>query len=252
MSRYLVSASWDQVPHLSEAVKAELLASIPPFQRDARSRGIPQLGAGAVYPIALADISVPDFKLPDHWKRAYGLDVGWNWTAVVWGAWDEQNDTVYFYDCYKRGQVEPVVHTEAIRARGAWIPGVCDPAANSANQVDGRKLMDIYRGLGLNIEKAQNAVTAGILETWNRLASGRLKIFASLGPWLAEFALYHRDEQGNIVKNNDHCLDAGRYLLLSGGLRAIMKPDTVQPNPTLDESNLVYRFPDAEHAWLGN
>jgi Terminase RNaseH-like domain len=238
------------VPHLNDAVKADLLASIPLFQRDARSKGIPHLGAGQVYPIATVDITVPDFTVPDHWRRAYGLDVGWNWTAATWGAWDEATDTVYLYACYKRGQVEPVVHTEAIRAHGAWIPGVNDPAAAASNQVDGRKLFDIYRGLGLNIEKADNAVTAGILEMWNRFSSGRLKVFASMGVWFAEFALYHRDEHGKIVKTNDHLLDATRYLVMSGGARAIGKPSTV-PQP-LDEANLVYRFPDAEHAWLGN
>ena len=44
--KYVIMASWDDVPHLTAQAKAELLASIPPYQRDARSRGIPQLGAG--------------------------------------------------------------------------------------------------------------------------------------------------------------------------------------------------------------
>lgn len=43
--------SWDEVPHLSETARNQMLASIPPYQRAARTRGIPSLGAGVIYPI---------------------------------------------------------------------------------------------------------------------------------------------------------------------------------------------------------
>ncbi len=49
--RFVVMASWDDVPHLSQQQKDALWNSIPPFQRDARSKGIPQLGSGAIYPV---------------------------------------------------------------------------------------------------------------------------------------------------------------------------------------------------------
>jgi phage terminase large subunit-like protein len=45
--KFVVQATWDDVPHLSAEAKAELLASIPPYQREARSKGVPQLGSGA-------------------------------------------------------------------------------------------------------------------------------------------------------------------------------------------------------------
>jgi hypothetical protein len=50
--KYTVTAGWDDVPHLSAETKAELFASIPPHHRDARSKGIPVLGRGAIYPVA--------------------------------------------------------------------------------------------------------------------------------------------------------------------------------------------------------
>jgi len=77
MSRYVVMAGWSDVPHLSPEVCADMLASIPPFQRDARSKGIPQLGAGAIYPVPESEIVVKDFVIPRHWPRCGGLDVGW-------------------------------------------------------------------------------------------------------------------------------------------------------------------------------
>jgi hypothetical protein len=42
VSKYLVRATWDE--HLDETAKAELLAAYPSYQRDARTKGIPQLG----------------------------------------------------------------------------------------------------------------------------------------------------------------------------------------------------------------
>ena len=36
----VIQAGWDDVPHLDETEKAALLATTPPFQRDARSGGV--------------------------------------------------------------------------------------------------------------------------------------------------------------------------------------------------------------------
>jgi hypothetical protein len=88
--------------------------------------------------------------------------------------------------------------------------------------VDGRALIDIYGRLGLRLEPAQNAVEAGLTETWNLLVSGRLVVQEHLTNWRSEFRKYHRDEQGRIVKVADHLMDATRYLVLSG--RHAMRP----------------------------
>ena len=65
---------------------------------------------------------------------------------------------------------------------------------------------------------------SGIYEVWQRMSSGRLKVFKSLGNWLSEFRLYRRDEKGRIVKENDHLMDATRYLVMSGIDLAKTKP----------------------------
>lgn len=220
----VVMATWDDVPHLSDKDKADMLAAMPPHMRDARTKGIPALGAGAIYPISEDDITVPDFVVPGHWPRVYALDVGWNNTAAIWGAWDREADIVYLIAEYKRGQCEPAIHAQAVKSRGDWIPGVVDPASAGANQKDGTKLMDVYRGLGLNIQPADNTVEAGILAVWERMSSGRLKAFKSLQAWLAEFRLYRRDEKGRVVKDNDHLMDGMRYLVMSGLQVAKTKP----------------------------
>lgn len=211
----VVSATWDDVPHLSDQVKTELLASIPPFQRDARSKGLPQLGAGAIYPVPESAVVCEPFEIPKHWPRAYGLDVGWNRTAAVFGAYDRETDVAYAYSEHYQGEGEPAVHASAIKARGE-LPGAIDPASRGRSQVDGRQLIELYRAQGLELTEAKNAVEAGIFATWERLCTGRLKIFSTLQHTRAEFRLYRRDERGKVVKENDHAMDALRYFISTG------------------------------------
>ena len=246
----VTTATWDNSPHLTEEAKADLLKDMPPYLRDARTKGIPSLGSGAVYPIPASEIMVQPFAIPDHWPKAYGLDVGWRYTAAAFGAWDEKTDTVFIWDTYKREQAEPVIHAEAVKARGVWIPGVCDPAAESSNQVDGRNLLALYRSLGLNLEPADNAVSSGIFTVWNRFATGRLKVFASCAAFWAEYPLYRRNERGAIVKESDHVVDSLRYLVVSGGPPRATTAPKWQP-PTLAEEHLSYQMPGSDGlAWL--
>jgi hypothetical protein len=237
MSKFVVMATWDDAPHLDEQAKKELWRSIPPFQRDARSKGIPQLGAGAIYPVPESDLVVEPFAIPDHWPRGYGMDVGWNATAAVWGTLDRETDTLYLYHAYKRAQAEPDTHASAIKQPGAWIPGVIDPASRGRSQKDGSQLVQMYKDLGLDLAFAQNAVEAGIYEVWQRMITGRLKVFRALTDWFTEFRIYRRDEKGRVVKEHDHLMDAMRYLVLSGIARMKVKP---RPEPAPEPQYAMY------------
>lgn len=222
--RFLVMASWNDVPHLSREVKDALWAALPPHQREARSKGVPQLGSGAIYPVAESDVVCEPFEIPDYWPRVYALDVGWNRTAAIWLAIDRESQTVYAYSEHYRGQAEPSVHAEAIRARGEWIPGVIDPAARGRSQKDGEQLMQQYQDLGLNLTAADNGVESGIYAVWQRLSGGRLKVFRTLQNWLAEYRVYRRDDKGRVVKSSDHLMDTTRYGVASGLDIACIKP----------------------------
>jgi phage terminase large subunit-like protein len=216
--KYVEICTWDDVPHLSEEEKAKTLANTPPQLRDARSKGIPTVGTGLVYPVDTSLLVVDDFPIPMHYKKLYALDVGWNNTAALWGAWDIDNDIIYIYSEHKQGQAEPIVHAKAIKARGAWIPGEIDPAAQGRSQADGEALFDLYslpepKGCGLKLFPAINAVESGIFTVWERMTTGRVKIFRSCVGLLRELSLYHRNEEGKIVKKNDHLVDDLRYLL---------------------------------------
>lgn len=220
----VITATWDDAPHLSAETRAELYASYPAYQRDARTKGIPQLGSGAIYQIADEDILVKPFEIPEYWPRAYGMDVGWNRTAAIWGARDDESGIVYLYSEHYRAHDEPHIHSKAIKDRGDWIPGVIDPAAKGRSQRDGTQLLSLYRAEGLNLEPAINAVEAGIFACEQLMYAGKLKAFTSLSNWYSEFRLYRRDQEGRIVKEYDHALDAMRYLIMSGLGRMATRP----------------------------
>lgn len=212
----VITATWDDAPHLTEQQKNDLFDALPPHQRDARSKGVPSLGAGAIYPIPEDQFVIPPFELPKHYKHAYGLDVGWNNTAACWGAIDPDTDVCYVYSDYKKGQAEAPIHAAAIKARGDWIMGAIDPASRGRTQNDGTQLIQLYRQQGLEIVEADNGVESGIFDVYERLCTGRLKVFNTCAGLIEEFRLYRRDEKGKVVKDNDHIMDAMRYLIKTG------------------------------------
>lgn len=214
--RAMVMAGWDDVPHLSEIQKTRMLAEAETHLVEARSKGVPSIGSGAIYPVPEEQIVVDDFELPAHWRRVYGLDVGWNCTAAVFGAIDPDTDVLYLYSLHYQGKQEPSTHVAGIRARGEWIPGTIDPAARGRSQKDGEQLLQVYTDLGLSLVPAKNSRETGLYAVHQRLATGRMKVFKSLKPWLAEYRIYHRDEKGNVVKEKDHAMDATRYLVMTG------------------------------------
>ena len=231
--KYVVMAGWDDVPHLSEEDKRILLASIPPYQRDARTRGIPQLGAGAIYPIPESEILVDRFDIPREWKRLYGLDVGWKVTAGIWLAQDPNTNIWYAYSEYYKGESEPSIHATAIRSRGETIPGVIDTAARGRSQIDGDNLMSMYHNLGLKLHDADKAVETGLFTCWELLSSGQIRIFRDLHKFMEEYRLYRRDEKGKVVKTNDHLMDAFRYAVMGRQHAQLIQTRTVRRNANL-------------------
>jgi len=227
-SKAVITCTWDDVPHLTEQMKKDMLETYPPYQRDARTRGVPQLGSGAIYPVPESDFVIDPFAIPDYWPRVFALDVGWNRTAALWGAIDRETQTTYLYSEHYRGIAEPSVHAQSIKSRGDWIPGVIDPASRGRGQADGQQLLQMYRDLGLELTEADNGVESGIYSVYERLSGGKIKVFRTLQSFLGEYRLYRRNEKGAIVKVNDHLMDDLRYLIASGLKRAIVKPVKVE------------------------
>lgn len=212
---FAIQTSWDDVPHLTEADKERGLKGALPYEREARSKGIPSLGSGVIYPFMDQKITCDPFPIPAWWPKAYGLDTGWNKTAAVFGAIDPDSGVVYVYNEYVAGQSHPAIHAHAIRQRGSYLIGAAD--AFGVNGEDGRKMLDVYLAEGLNLVKADKRSTdTGILIVSQMFEADRLKIFNTCLNTLEERRSYHRDKDGKIVKQDDHAMDALRYLCQVG------------------------------------
>jgi len=240
VSKALISASWDDVPHLTAEMKDELLAAYPEHERDARTKGIPQLGSGLIYPVPDELITCEPFPIPKHWPRLAAMDFGWDHpTSVVWGAIDRDSDTTYVYAEYAASKTVVAVHADAIKARGIWIP-MAWPHDGNNDTAAGPGLAGQYRDKGVNMlpERAQfvtdtmdedtkavkTSVEAGIQSILTAFTEGRLKIFNTCTGIIGEKRWYRRDK-GKIVKTNDDRLDALRYLWISREF-ATVQPST--------------------------
>jgi phage terminase large subunit-like protein len=246
--KFYVQAGWKHVPHIPEEEKAALLATTPPYQIKARTEGEPALGSGAVYPISEAEITANLVVIPMSWPRVYALDVGFSRTAALWAAKDPATGRVYVYSEHYGAMGEPPTHAHAIKERGEWIPGVIDPACQGGSQIDGRKLIDLYRKLGLKLSMADNDVETGIKKVWNMLVDGQLKILPCCENFFREFRNYHRVESrdgnntGKIAKTNDHLVDCLRYLISSGLQRMLCPPRPLTRYPS--------QPPSGERSWM--
>jgi phage terminase large subunit-like protein len=212
-AKALIQAGWDDIPWLTEDKKRAMLEDTAPHLRDARSKGIPAMGSGNVYPIPLEDILCDPFEIPPHFRRLYALDVGWNRTAALWCAEDPNTGNIYIYDEHYVGERPPAVHAQSIKNRGAWIYGVIDPASRGRSQIDGQSLMVVYKQMGLKLFPANNEVEGGINNVWNMLSVGKIKVFKTLQNFQKEYMLYRRDEKGKVIKEEDHLMDCFRYLI---------------------------------------
>jgi phage terminase large subunit-like protein len=226
--RYAIAVSWEDAPHLSEEDKQTMLAEMPPNERDARTKGIPALGSGRVYPVSEDDTVVKPFEIPDYFPRAYGLDFGWNNTAAVWAAQDPVTQIIYIYSTYKKGKVPDSQHAYAIMQRGDWMAGAADPSGGGRRD-DGKMRIDYYRSLGLDLQPGYNTLVTGISQVYNMLESGMLKIFSNLEELLSEIRVYRYDSKdpNKIARNqDDHLLDALRYLISIFELIAVSHYDS--------------------------
>lgn len=213
--RYSIQVTWEDAPHLSEDDKRSMLAEIPVHQRDARTKGLPTLGQGQIYPVAEEFFVVQPFVIPEYWPRAYGLDFATyaGKTACVWIAQDPHTETYYVYDEYKRKQVHDEVHVLTIKNKGSWMRGACDPSGGGRRD-NGALRINYYREMGLDISPGDNSLLTGLGHILNLFESGKLKFFNTCQMILEEQRVYMFDEKDPnkpAPNQDDHLLDALRY-----------------------------------------
>ena len=218
----LYNATWDDAPHLDDEIKAEILAALPPHERDMRSKGVPVLGSGLVFPIDENQIKRSAFAIPEHWSKICALDFGYDHpTAAVWIAHDRDKDVAYVYDVYRKSAETPIVHSAAIKARGDWIPVIWPHDGAQHDKGSGKPLAEIYRRQGVNMmpkhfenPEGGQGVEPGLMEMLQRFQTQRLLVFDHLNDFFEEMRMYHR-KNGKVVKERDDIMSACRYAVMS-------------------------------------
>lgn len=218
-SKIYILASHADATHISTEEKKRLYDSYSPHEREARTKGIPSLGSGLVYPVLDESILVAPFTIPEHWPRCFGMDFGWHNTAAVFIAHDQDNDVAYIYGEYLAGHLTPQHHAFELIKQGAdWMPGAYDHAGESATQDYGGNIVDLYQQAGIRnwVPADKRSVNKGIYTVLQRMETGKLKILNTCNKLMTEKRMYSRDDNGNIKKGNDHLMDAMRYGIVTG------------------------------------
>lgn len=221
----MLTATWDDAPHMTEEKKKLILANYPPYQRLMRSKGVPLMGTGLIFEIDEELVKCDRFDIPLHFKIINGMDFGWDhpW-AMVQLAIDEENDVIYVTHAFKRSKLEPHNAWRAVKSWSEGVP-VSWPADGLQTRETGKEKRDVYIEEGFNLvdqhatwEGGGVSVNLGIVRMNSLFKTGQLRIFSDLPEVFEEIRQYHTKTtpKGNveIVKIKDDLIDAIRYALM--------------------------------------
>ena len=228
--QFIIQASWDDAPHLDSSTKEQLLSVYSPMEREMRSKGVPSLGTGVIFPVLDEKISVEPFSIPSYWPRILGIDLGYDHpNACVGVTKDPDTDTYYIYDEYSERKETIPMHAAAIRRmKGNKIPVILPHDAFKADgSRTGKQFIKLYEEEGINCvpECFTNPATPdgkggtlsreyGLHWMLTMMQEGKLKVFSTCKKFLLEKSTYHRKE-GKIIDEGDDVISAARYALLS-------------------------------------
>ena len=228
MQKYqaVIRATWDDAAHMTPEVREKELSKFPPHERDMRSRGIPMMGSGLVFPVPDEQIMFDMFEIPEHWPRICGIDLGFDHPfAAVWIAWDRDSDIAYVYDCYRISGKLISETSSSVKHRGSWIPCAWPHDALKTDPKSGITIADQYRNEGVRMlpdkfsnppapgqkeGQGGNGREAGLFAMLTAMEEGRFKVASHLSDWFQEKQQYHRKD-GKIVDLREDLMSATRY-----------------------------------------
>lgn len=149
--RHIVQMQIEDAKHFTAEEIATIVKSYPKHELEARTKGIPVLGSGRIFPVEESKIVCEHRTFPSHWPRIGGMDFGWDHPfAAVELVWDRDSDTVYVARTHRLKEATPIEHAAAIRPWGdlrwAWPRDGKRETLESA----GISLAEQYRAQGLN------------------------------------------------------------------------------------------------------
>jgi hypothetical protein len=203
----------DNREHLPEDYISDILDTLPERQRARFRDGLWVKAEGVIYDRFDEGMIIRAGDMPERFDRyAAGQDFGLNITFVKIG-W--LGDVIYVLCDYGAFHMTTQSFNEELTARG-WLTdgdGLGLPVYADFSPSDpagGERIQEITGGV-----KANNSVESGIDFINAKIERGQFLVCEGCTGVLSEIWDYCRDEAGDIVKVNDHFMDALRYAVFS-------------------------------------
>jgi hypothetical protein len=206
----------DNKEHLADDYISDVLDAMPEKQKARFRDGLWVKAEGVIYEQFDEHMILKAADMPAEYDRiAAGQEFGLNITNVKIG-WVK--DCIYVIADYGAFNMTTKSFNDELTARG-WFdiepdgfgfPVYCDPAG-------GEWLQEITGGV-----KANNSVESEIDFINAKIERGQFFVAADCTGVLSEVWDYCRDEGGEIIKINDHYLDALRYAVFSDIQRGVI------------------------------
>lgn len=238
---FIFHAGWDDAPHLTEKVKAELISTYSEWEIPMRTKGIPSKGSGAIFKVEDSEITIdPLIPLP-HWPVIASVDFGRTRdpNVVVWTAYNPDDDIIIIYkvDVNRTDRSLEVMADTILSEVTKGIP-VMTPhdGSNLINDQETETRKSLLYKLGCNVisqpfnnpPEIQHKITnvyektkgknGGLIHMEYLMKHGRLKVCSDCVPFFQEkLSYFWVEKNGKTVPKdgNDDVMDASRYGVLS-------------------------------------
>ena len=249
----VIRATIHDNPQLSPEEIEFTLSQFPEDERQAREFGDFVHFGGMIYPGGFEQILVdpvyppPDGdRLPPERLRGcdiyVGIDPGLKNAAFIWVAWDRDGTALAFAEVVLKEKT-PLDYVRAIRIvnsryRLQQAPVyVIDPSAKNRSLTNAQSIQSELQIQGISTIPGQNDVQAGVQNVRRRIKEGALLIGENLTGLRGEAEEYRMDDTDDgefkVVKENDHRLDALRYVMMTrpyyGNVAARLREESWQP-----------------------
>jgi hypothetical protein len=202
----------DNKANLPDDYLSDILDALPDRQKARFKLGLWVKAEGVIYDKFDESMILKESELPESFDRlCAGQDFGMNITNVKIGL---IGDVVYVLADYGAYNMTTKSFNAELEARNwfddSGFPVYCDPAG-------GERIQEITGGV-----KANNSVESGIDFINAKIERNHFFVCEKAAGVLSEIWDYCRDEAGEIVKVNDHFMDALRYAVFSDAQQGVI------------------------------
>ena len=155
------------------------------------------------------------------WDIVVGIDPGLKNAAFIWGGFDSEN-RCFIFDEVVLQEKTPKDYAEVIKkVNERWgirdPMYVIDPSARNRSLVNAQDVESVLQSQGIFTVHGYNAVEAGVQQVRLRMQNGMFRVSPKCVGLREEAEEYRMqdtpDGEFKVVKENDHRLDATRYLV---------------------------------------